>query len=60
VDVITTNRINYASGTGVKSLQVSRGTTQLLSLHVVKRNAADLTDVTKLSLSTFLPLGAVS
>lgn len=60
VDVNTTNRINYSGGTGVKTLQVSRGTTQLLSLAVVKRDSNDLTAIAKPKLSTFLPFGAVS
>lgn len=60
VDVTTTNRINYSGGSGVKTLQVSRGTTQLLGLTLVKRDSNDLSDKTKLSLSSFEPFGAVS
>ena len=60
VDVITTNRINYSSGAGSKTLQVSRGTTQLLGITLVKRDSNDLADKTKLSLSSFEPFGPVS
>lgn len=60
VDVTTTNRINYSGGTGSKTLQVSRGTTQLLGLTLVKRDSNDLSAKDKLSLSSFEPFGAVS
>jgi hypothetical protein len=50
VDVV--QNINY-TGSGQKSVSISRGTTALTQLNIVKRNQGDLGDWTKQVLSTF-------
>jgi hypothetical protein len=52
VDTLISNRISYTNA-GSKSFQISRGTTQLISLQEVHRLAADVSDITAFSLSNF-------
>jgi hypothetical protein len=56
VTVNVVQNINY-TGSGQKSISISRGTTALTQLSIVKRNQGDLGDSTKQVLSTYFCFG---